>query len=105
MEESDTVFEVSDLEPFPRTIADAILRMLGIAQAANPAIDSHEVLLELADMRRARERRSASWKPVALPPTPVQPPQDPFEDLQPTPPEPMLRPTVPVNEDANHVDF
>lgn len=57
LEESDTVFQVDDIEPFPQTIADAILRMLAVAEAANPAIDRNEVLLEVDFMRRATERK------------------------------------------------
>ena len=58
MTEADTAFETDDIEPFPRTIADAILRMLAIAEAANPAIDRHEVLLELDYVRRATDRQN-----------------------------------------------
>ena len=81
MQESDTVFETDDIEPFPRTIADAILRMLGIAEAANPAIDKHEVLLELEYIRRDLDRRHHSV--IHVPPSQVQ---DPFEDLRPAQP-------------------
>ena len=62
LEESDTVFQVDDIEPFPQTIADAILRMLAVAEAANPAIVQHEVLLELEYMRRGKEARDRRTK-------------------------------------------
>ena len=76
MEESDTVFESEDIEPFPRTIADSLLRMLAVAEAANPAIDKHEVLLELEYVRREIDRK------FHAPATQVQ---DPFEGLRPCP--------------------
>lgn len=62
LEESDTVFQVDDIEPFPQTIADAILRMLAVAEAANPAIVQHEVLLELEYMRRGKQARDRRTK-------------------------------------------
>lgn len=62
LEESDTVFQVDDIEPFPQTIADAILRMLAVAEAANPAIVQQEVLLELEYMRRGKETRDRRAK-------------------------------------------
>lgn len=100
MTEADTVFETDDIEPFPRTIADAILRMLAIAEAANPAIDRHEVLLELDYVRRAKDRENHASaeaerkrmdvleleKLRALKGSRIVPAsqvQDPFEDLRP----------------------
>lgn len=78
MEESDTVFEIDDIEPFPRTIADSLLRMLAVAEAANPAIDKHEVLLELEYVRRSLDRKCSGV--IHVPATQVQ---DLFEDLRP----------------------
>ena len=100
MTEADTTFETDDVEPFPRTIADAILRMLAIAEAANPAIDRHEVLLELDYVRRATDRQNqeralkdSHVTTAAEPPyrnlrqndrvVPASQVQDPFEDLRP----------------------
>lgn len=96
MEESDTVFEIDEIEPYPRTIADSILRMLSVAEAANPAIIKHEVLLELAYVQRAIDRQNLNRDLKDCRVVPASQAQDPFEDLRPVPPANIAPPTSPT---------
>ena len=102
MEESDTVFEIDEIEPYPRTIADSLLRMLGVAEAANPAINKHEVLLELAYVQRAIDRQNLNRALKGSFVVPASQVQDPFEDLRPTPPPSLVPPTIPT--ERTHAD-